>query len=118
MNKQQYKDYKKAVDKNLKGITHISTGLCSNCPECMRILGFTDEKAFDDAISNGEVCDEGNFSNSSCDACGSKLGGDRYAAHGRMQPEDTLVHLDVCPDCLYYLNYDCLDDTTMANMEN
>lgn len=63
-----------------------------------------------------ECAEEPSFSWSSCDCCGSTLGGDRYPAHGWLGK--TLVHLDVCTDCLYYLNYGQLDDLTMLEMES
>ena len=32
-------------------------------------------------------------------------------------PDDELVHLSVCSDCLYYSEYGQLDDQTMLDME-
>jgi hypothetical protein len=54
-----------------------------------------------------ETGDEGSFSWSSCDACGSSLGGTRHAAHGLISPKKfhkrtEVIHLDVCTDCLFY----------------
>jgi hypothetical protein len=54
-----------------------------------------------------ETGDEGSFSWSPCDACGSSLGGDRHAAHGLVSRtkygrKTHLIHLDVCTDCLFY----------------
>lgn len=54
-----------------------------------------------------EIGDEGSFSWSSCDACGSSLGGNRHAAHGLISPKKyarrtEVIHLDVCTDCLFY----------------
>jgi hypothetical protein len=56
---------------------------------------------------DAEVGDEGSFSWSSCDACGSSLGGTRHAAHGLISPKKyakrtEVIHLDVCTDCLFY----------------
>ena len=81
------------VERELSGLEHLSTGYvdhdtCSECPE----------------EQNEDVGDEGYFSWSSCECCGSTLGGDRYAAHGRMT-DGSLVHFDVCVDCLWYINY-------------
>ena len=47
--------------------------------------------------------DEGSFSWSSCDACGSSLGGDRFAGHALVGPEKNIVHLNVCCDCLMFI---------------
>jgi len=40
------------------------------------------------------------FSWSACEACGSTLGGDRYAAHGCI--DGNVVHFHICTDCLFY----------------
>lgn len=80
-----------AVEKNLAGIEHLSTGYiphedCSDCPE----------------QQNEAVGDEGFFSWRACDGCGSSLGGTRYAAHGR-DKKGGIIHLDICVDCLMYM---------------
>ena len=52
-----------------------------------------------------ELASEPSFSWAPCECCGSSLGGDRYPAHG-IDPDDangSVVHLDVCADCLMYL---------------
>lgn len=79
-----------AVDSNLEGLEHISVGyashdLCDECPE----------------EQDENVGDEGYFSWSACDSCGSSLGGTRYAAHAR-DKDGNLLHLNVCVDCLMY----------------
>jgi hypothetical protein len=76
-----------AVEQGTEGLDYLSTGYASHdlCDECLE-----------------EQDDEGFFSWSSCDCCGSSLGGTRYAAHGR-DKDGNLVHLDVCSDCLMYL---------------
>ena len=61
-----------------------------------------------------ESAEEASFSWSACDCCGSTLGGDRHPAHGWLDKQ--LVHLSVCNDCLYYINYGQLDDMTMAEV--
>ncbi len=84
----------------------ISPGLCSDCPDCQSSFGYDDERAFDNDIASGAVCDEGGFSYQDCDCCGSSLGGDRYAAHGHVTMKDgavVLCHFDICEDCLQYL---------------
>lgn len=94
----------------LEGTEFFSVGTCKGCAECGDV--------------NPESGDEGSFSWSGCETCGSSLGGDRYAAHGYVRiPQTvrryqspysdkpaqtyvrkvrTLVHFDVCADCLQY----------------
>lgn len=91
--------YLEALEHNLRGLSHVSAGACPTCEHC---------GPFDpDDCDACDVANEGGFSWSSCDACGSSLGGDRYPAHGFSKPfdngDDILVHLDVCADCLCYL---------------
>lgn len=107
MTKSEYAEYQAAVERNLKGLEFVSTGACPGCEDC----GLEKEATGYEI----ETATEPSFSWSSCDACGSTLGGDRHPAHGRMS-DGTLLHLNVCTDCLYYLNYGQLDDTTMEAM--
>lgn len=95
-----------SVEQNLKGVEHFSVGLCPGCATCRDDYGFDTQEAFDHAI--GAICNEGSFSWSSCDSCGSSLGGDRYDAHGFV--DNQLNHFSVCSDCLfYYANGDVPD---------
>lgn len=91
--------FERRVAINLEGLTAISTGLAPGCYDC----GNPDA----DALSNGDIAEEAGFSWSQCDGCDSTLGGSRHAAHGFLQHErgELLIHLDVCTDCLFYLNY-------------
>jgi len=87
--------YTDAVEHNLRGVEHVSVGRCQTCPEC----GFEEGESGDD---------EGGFSRSPCDACGTHMSGNRYAAHGLVASVDgmnptLLCHFDVCADCLAYL---------------
>jgi hypothetical protein len=94
-----------AVAANCAGLELVSPGICSSCDECQSAFGM-DEEELAAAYSNGEVCDEGSFSKSSCDCCGSSLGGDRYAAHGIDKvgvPNAQIIHFDICSDCLFYI---------------
>jgi hypothetical protein len=144
MNKQQYAYYQAAVERNLKGIEHVSTGGCSKCNECTESLDLTCTHCNGDGIDptfEGEDTSEAphcpqcqgegmreptereiesmsdlGFSWGFCDSCGSHLGGSRYAAHGVME-DGHLLHLSVCEDCLCYLNYGQLDDMTMREMD-
>lgn len=54
-----------------------------------------------------DLASEPGFSWSECDTCGSALGGDRHPAHARLS-SGQLIHLSVCEDCLFYLNYGTL----------
>ena len=124
--------YTDSVDDCLKGIECASPGISAVCPECQsawrhnfiltesisdlgdcslqELLECTDdnETTLEDALfllwfRHCEPEDEGSFSWSQCDACGSSLGGDRYAAHGFLKGTREIIHLDVCVDCLLYL---------------
>ena len=75
--------FTKAVEHGLEGLEFVSTGIIETCEECPEF-------------------DEGSFSWSTCDCCGSHLGGDRFAAHGR-DIDGNILHLDVCVDCLMYI---------------
>ena len=88
-----YARYQAAVAHELEGLEHVSTGTCPDCPDCEDI---------------GEDEREG-FRWSACDACGRALGGDRHPAHGLADGQ--VLHLSVCTDCLYYLEYGHLDES-------
>jgi hypothetical protein len=93
-------DYTAAVDRCLEGIEGLSAGACPNCPTCLEIIPPDD---YDEGADWGETLSEGAFSWSSCDSCGSNLGGDRYPAHGFYTDDKgqrQLIHLDICTDCL------------------
>jgi len=56
-----------------------------------------------------ECTEEGGFSWSECDFCGSPLGGSRYPAHAILAPtpeearDREISHFRVCADCLQYV---------------
>jgi len=85
-----------------EGLTHCTTGLCPGCVECADRHGKS-LHGMSLAISTGAVYDEGSFSWSPCEGCGSTLGGTRYAAHG-VDSNGDIIHLDICEDCLLALN--------------
>ena len=90
-----------AVDHYCKGLT-VSPGASSKCDDCT--FGM-DPENFDE-----EGADDGNFSRSDCDSCGSVLAGQRYPSHGITQSGD-IIHLDICPDCIvYHANGDLPED--------
>lgn len=82
------------VDSYLEGIEAVSAGPCPGCADC----GLEDIDCADE-IPEGSY--DSDFSWSSCESCGSHLGGDRHPAHGLL--DGRIVHLDVCIDCLLYL---------------
>ena len=94
-------DFEKAIQHNTKGLASLSTGLVPCCAECCQSFGL-EEQAMKKRLETGEISDEGHFSWSSCDCCGSSLGGNRYAAHGFDKNGD-IIHLDICEDCLCFL---------------
>ncbi len=139
MTKQQYTEFQANIKRNLRGLNFVSTGACPGCcgcgleprpcPDCdgqgtieesgelsgcNRCAAEGTIKATEHEI---ESAGHDEFSRSECEACGSTLGGARYAAHGRNEASE-IIHFDVCADCLYFLNYGQLDDTTMMEMEN
>ena len=89
-------EYVDAVNRGLEGCEAISVGFCDGCPDC--------PEEQDEGTG-----DEGGFSWTSCDCCGSSLGGDRFAAHFLMPDEhgkaagQPIQHMEVCVDCLCYL---------------
>ncbi len=112
----QYKAYQSAVESNLKHLSFVSTGSCPGCSECGLDRDCSDLER--------EQAEEPGFSWTACEACGSNhsgdadrvVGGSRYPAHGR-DKDSAILHLSVCVDCLYYLNYGKLDDLTMMEIE-
>lgn len=111
MNAQEYAEYQKAVERGTAGLTFVSTGACPGCVDCDLSGEPTDHER--------ELASEPFFSWHACDCCGSNLGGNRVPAHGFYHADgaDHLVHMDVCEDCDYYLNYGRLDDMTMMEVE-
>lgn len=68
------------------------------------------------AIESG-TSDEGGISSQGCDICGDSHQQTLYAAHGRDADDASLVHLEICENCVYYMEYGRLDDQTMASVE-
>ena len=105
MNKKEYVLYEEAVNSffRMEGINSLST-TSEEEPVC---LGCKEEQS-----------SEPFFSWSSCDCCGSTLGGNRYHVSGYNQEFKQIFCYDVCPDCYYYAEYGQLDDMTMMEVEN
>ena len=94
-----------AVDRGLEGMEPVSPGLSASCEVCRTAHGDISEEEFRELLEHGGADDEGGFSWHRCDSCNTGLGGNRSAAHGftTINGEDTLVHLDICDDCMLYL---------------
>lgn len=74
---------------------------------------FMQKEGLQNITSDGEP----HFSWSPCDCCGTSLGGDRYDASG-FNPVDKKVKTgySICQDCVYYAEYEVLDDATMTEI--
>lgn len=137
MNAQQYKRYQDSVAYHLKDLNAVSTGACLECEDCglglktcphcdgEKIDIEQEEGACPNCSGSGYIApsldeftsaNESSFSWHACEACGSTLGGDRHPAHG-VDKDGAILHLSVCTDCLYYLNYGQLDDMAMMEIE-
>ena len=92
--------FTESIKSNLEGLENIFPGLASSCPDCLRAFGFTKKQAEELEESRGWD-DEGVFSWSPCESCGSSLGGTRYSAHA-FDKGGRLYHLEICCDCLLY----------------
>ncbi|MDD4988506.1 MAG: hypothetical protein PHS68_06400 [Candidatus Izemoplasmatales bacterium] len=122
---EKQKEYIERIERNTKGLTAISTGICPGCEKCLDDFGIRiececggdddcelcngfgkrkpTEEEFEDQCSNEDAYDEGCFSWSSCDLCGCPLGGSRVVWHG-VDKDGNIVHGDhACVDCMMYL---------------
>ena len=107
MNKEEYKAYQDRVTENINRMDMpytmcISPGACPGCEDCTDI--------------QYDIASEPYFSWLPCDICYRPLGGDRYPAH-YIDNENEIVHLNICSDCYYYIEYGRLDDLTMMEIE-
>ncbi len=107
MDKQAYADYEADFRHGMNNLMGFSSNSwiqeCSECPH---------DATYDDGVCYDV---EPYFSWHTCEICGSTLGGNRTDSHAYYV--DTLVHLRVCDDCVYYAEYGRLDDETMAALE-
>lgn len=116
MNTTEYAEYQASVEafSAREGIENLTSGY-HVCPEC-------GEDWPDDGQclcgEDRECWEEPSFSWSSCECCGSSLGGDRYHATGYHRPADKVYEYEICGDCVYYGAYGVLDDVTMAEIED
>ena len=88
-------DFEQAFEQQTAGLDYLSAGACPGCADCGLEVDHTDDEY--------DMANEGHFSRSWCDTCGSRFGGDRYPAHANLAETGELVHLDVCTDCLMYM---------------
>ena len=103
---QQQAAFVKAVGWRLAGIEDVAPGLACCCNKCRERYGYGDTpeeiaRCNDDAEGQ-TILDEGRFSSSPCDSCGSTLGGDRFCAHGFDAETNALYHLLICVDCMQF----------------
>ena len=86
-----------------KGLDLPAPGIAVECCDiCRESWGDVPEE---------ERIDEGSFSTSNCDLCGTPLAGYRFAAHawriGENPRTDPVTHLSICVDCrLFTVNGD------------
>ena len=89
MTKEEYFDYRAAVVKNME--------------------------PYERMVSTGDKVDD--FSKAACECCGRPLAGERYKAEATEKETGDRVLLSVCVDCVYFLEYGCLDDMTMMEID-
>ncbi len=109
MTKQEFAEYERSFRRGLKGLTHVSSGACAGCADCC------EDYEYDANQEEFQVEPENWFSKSSCEICSCSLAGDRYPVHA-IDKDGNIVHLDACPDCVYYNEYGQLDNTTMIGL--
>ena len=105
--KQDYAEYQKSVADFIarEKLSFMSTG-----------TSFLDKESVGEEDGNNDSW----FSWHPCECCGSHLGGMReylFAWSGE-EPNQTRVHFEICEDCVYYIEYGRLDDTTMERIEH
>lgn len=86
---------------------HVATGAAACCPECVETFDVPTRDKRGRFLSTDAIQEElyavdgGSFSRYECDSCGSRLGGDRHAAH-LLDDKLGVIHLDICTDCLIF----------------
>jgi hypothetical protein len=79
----------------------------TDCHDCTGTGNVPVEEITDEEL---QLWDEGSFSWSECDSCGSTLGGSRYKAHAihveafgpNAKRPDDIHHIEICVDCLMF----------------
>ena len=82
-----------SIEHELEGIRGVNPGIAAKC--CDTCTCYCEQDPC-------ECIDEGGFSWSACDSCGSTYGGDRYDAHGFIEDDNSVIHLSICVDCLCF----------------
>ena len=115
MLRSDYIEYGKDVAEFMgsEGITNLSSGHFE-CPDCK--VEFDDSGKCPKCGGDRECFNEPHFSWSSCDCCGTTLGGDREYASGYNPATKGIQEYSICSDCVYYAEYGQLDDMTMMDM--
>lgn len=108
MNRQEYTAYVAAFESGCKGLSAMSSGACPGCDDC--------GLALDCSEHDRELAGEGSFSWARCEICRRAEGGTREPIHAIL--DGKLVHLSACVDCVYFLEYGKLDDSTMLDIED
>ncbi len=101
----QFNEYKKldgaldmkryaARDMELSAVNFFSPGGCLDCNECI----------YGNYTTDLDVLNAGWFSHYRCELCHDTASGQRYPAHARTKDDNTLIHYDICLDCLQELS--------------
>ena len=121
-NIQDYTEYEKSVADFIEQeeIEYLSTGSaeCADCGGVGHIGGDFDDEACSACEGEGVIREDPWFSWRPCECCGSYLGGNREHLNAMHKPTGKAVQYVICIDCVYYLEYGKLDDTTMLRVED
>jgi hypothetical protein len=98
-------NFEKAFKRGTEGLKYESSGFCYTCETCLDNHDICCEHKAKRFWERGDIADEGHFSWQPCDFCGSRLGGDRYAAHAIFKDDETetIEHFEICEDCIFYM---------------
>ncbi len=97
------KAYIDAFNRRTSDLQFLSCGICSKCSDCQSTFD-AGELTLERLIQDG-LTDEGGYSRSGCDCCGSSLYQMLYAGHAYVDlgGKQVLTHLDLCVDCMLYI---------------
>jgi hypothetical protein len=79
------------------------------------VAAFPKREEIDD-FSCDQDC-EPHFSWRPCDCCGRHLGGNRHHVTAWHAPTKAILEYEVCDDCVYFVAYARLDDTSMLDID-
>lgn len=99
MTRSEYRQYQSSVDSFLSAEGIESSFTCDS----------HDDESRDDHVDE--------FSWHPCDCCRSPLGGERHRVTAYHPATKEILTYQVCPDCVYYVEYGQLDDMTMMDMD-